>query len=170
MSIAMYPLIGHDLPYWPMCGDWHEWRHPLSLAENTKKSLIILIILMRGSILLLKYMRFGSSAIFEAVVVILGPWHLVSCPSKVQSLAMVYVATSLPPPADVVHWHPSAATPPRPSLFSILSSSAPACFPLVVSTIQIDEFILFSSLWFHPLQKQWYCTSPMPPAHHASPP
>ena len=24
MPIAMHPLIGHDLPYRPMCGNWHE--------------------------------------------------------------------------------------------------------------------------------------------------
>ena len=54
MPIAMHPLIGHDLPYWGMCGNWHGLtkmaakrhcheqqckaarRHPLSLVDNIK--------------------------------------------------------------------------------------------------------------------------------------
>jgi hypothetical protein len=64
---------GHNLLYWLMHGDWHglvkmaskktfaraamqgRWAPPLSLVQNIKNmSLIILVILARGSILLLK--------------------------------------------------------------------------------------------------------------------
>jgi hypothetical protein len=54
MLIATHPLIGHDLPYRPMHGDWHglvnmagkttfaqaamqgHWALPLSLVQNIK--------------------------------------------------------------------------------------------------------------------------------------
>jgi hypothetical protein len=55
------------------------WVPPLSLVDNIKNiSLIILIILTRGSILLLNYIRSGSPAILEAVIAILGSWHSAS--------------------------------------------------------------------------------------------
>ena len=53
---------------------------------------------------------------------------------NVRSPTMRCIATSLPPPADASYWHPSRA-PPRLPLFSILSSSTPPHFELVVVSI-----------------------------------
>jgi hypothetical protein len=55
------------------------WVPPLSLVDNIKIiSLIMLIILTRGSILLLNYIRSGSPAILEAVIAVLGSWRSAS--------------------------------------------------------------------------------------------
>jgi hypothetical protein len=91
----------------------------------------ILIILTCGSILLLNYIRPGLPAVLEAVIAVLGSWCSASWPSNVWSLTMRYVTPSHLPHTDVEHWYPSA-TPPRLSLFSTLSSPAPAHFWLVV--------------------------------------
>jgi hypothetical protein len=97
MPIASHPSIGHDLPYRPMHADWHGLvemaakRHSheqqceaagrrLSLLYKILKiiSLIILIILVCSPILILNYVRFGSPAILEAVISVLGSWRSAS--------------------------------------------------------------------------------------------
>jgi hypothetical protein len=56
-----------------------RWAPPLSLVQNIKIiSLIIFVILERGSILLLKYIRSGLPAILEAVIAVLGLWRSAS--------------------------------------------------------------------------------------------
>ncbi len=93
MTIAMHSSIGHDLPYWPICGDWHGLvematkrhrhkqqckaaeRHPISLVDIIKiYSIKILVILMHGSTILLIYIRSGSPTILDAVIVVLWLW------------------------------------------------------------------------------------------------
>jgi hypothetical protein len=56
-----------------------RWVPPLSLAQNIKNiSLIILVILVGGSILLLKYIRSSLPAILEAIIAVLGSWRSAS--------------------------------------------------------------------------------------------
>ncbi len=70
----------------------------------------------------------------------------------------VLVFFCLPPRADAAHRHPSATTLPRSFLFSILSSSTPAWFWLVVVS-------LFYSIG-HPSQQLFlYIFSPPLPPH-----
>ncbi len=92
---------------------------------------MIFVILECGSILLSKYIRSSSPAILEAVIAVLGSWCSASWPSNMRLLMMQYVAPSHLQHADVAHWH-HCATPPCLSLFSTLSSLAPAHFWLVV--------------------------------------
>ncbi len=38
MLIATHPLIGHNLPYWPMHGNWHGWSKwpPKDICTSSK--------------------------------------------------------------------------------------------------------------------------------------
>jgi hypothetical protein len=55
------------------------WVPSLSLVDNIKFiSFIILVILTRGSIILLNYIRSGSPVILEAVIIVLGSWRSAS--------------------------------------------------------------------------------------------
>ena len=97
MPIAMHLPIGHDLLYRPVCGDWHglakmaakrhcheqqcktAGRHPLSLVDNVKIILIIiLLILTCASIMLVTYIRSGLPACLDAIIVVLGSWRSAS--------------------------------------------------------------------------------------------
>ena len=91
-----------------------------------------------------------------------------------QLLMMRYVATSLPPLlTDTVHWLPAHA--PWLMIFlSVIFSSMPAHFWLVVASphsailsvdIQVhDLFLISTTFWLCPLQKRLYLAFPAPPA------
>ena len=63
-----------------------------------------------------------------------GSWCSASWPSNTRLSMMRYVTISIPPHADVAHWHPSA-TPPCSSLFSVLIATLPTHFWLVVVSL-----------------------------------
>lgn len=73
--------------------------------------------------MLLNYIRSGTHVVFGVGVSKLGAVALsVIAQQRVIIDDALSHTTSLPPPADTAHWHPSPA-PPRSSFFPILSTS-----------------------------------------------
>ena len=91
MPIATHLLIGHELPYWLMCGNCHTLaekatkrhrheqqckaarRHPFSLVDNIKFYFINNTRHFNARLnYILIYIMSGLSAIFEGIVAVLG--------------------------------------------------------------------------------------------------